>query len=373
MKYTPQSLKNLFLKIFLGILCYILLTQSEITAQSIRHGISLCVGTLVPSLLPFMIIAPFTAYSGIFESPNRLLAKITEKLFYLPGYTYPAIILSFIGGYPVGAKSVKALYENKKINKEQLNRMMCFCVNSGPAFTVSMLGSTLLNNKMIGLIIFLIQIMLALLIGIVCAAKSRISKKTFYFLASPSNNKKIKIREAFVNSVASGCESIIQMCGIVIIFIAFIGILENFNIFEFIYNEMLFYVPKNISKTILTSFLEVTYGCIYAAKSSAPYWIMAFGIGYGGICTHLQIAAILKETNFKYSQFCIFRFINGILSALVFYAVTHFFPIAYPTFSAISKTQLSIKPSSTPIGSIALIFLCFYFLADIKLNKKFKK
>lgn len=372
-KHISLDLKNLFLKILLGIFCYVLLTHSDIFRQGIRYGINICFDTLVPSLFPFMIIASFVANSGIFEKPNKIVSKITETLFYLPGYTYPAIILSFIGGYPVGAKAVKTLYEERKINDEQLNRMMCFCVNSGPAFTVSMLGGVLLNNKTIGITIFGVQVALGILIGIVLGINARISQKRFYFLNPTKNTEKIKIREALINSVTSGCESIIQMCAVVVIFTAFIGMLKSFGFFDFIPYSLTAYMPKSVSKTILISILEVTYGCIYAAKNMVPYWILAFAVGHGGICTHLQISAILKGTNFKYSKFCIFRMINAILSALVFCLISRFLPIVSPVFSNIGNTQPIITPCSTPMGSIALIILCFYFLADIKLNTAFKK
>ncbi len=369
-----SNLQNLFLKIFLGFFCWSLLAYSEICQQSIRYGIHICFNTLIPSLFPFMIIAAFAADSEIFKKPNRVFSKITEKLFYLPGYTYPAIILSFIGGYPVGAKAIKVLHQKGKINSEQLNRMMYFCVNSGPAFTISILGNTLLKNNTLGLIIFLIQIALGNLIGIICGIKSKISKKVFYFSAPSPTLQKNTLREAFVDSVASGCEAIIQMCGIVIVFTAFIKALDGFEFLNFI--EPLLSktgVSKSIIQAVLVSIFEVTCGCIHAVKSRAPYWTLAFAIGYGGICTHLQIASILKGTNFKYSKFCMFRLINAFLSALIFYLISYFFPVTSPTFSTMVKTHPLIKSSSSPIGSIALIILCFYFLADIKLNGFSKK
>ncbi len=320
-----------------------------------------------------MIVASFMSTSEIFEKSNQIISKITKKLFYLPGYTYPTIILSFIGGYPVGAKAVRALYEKEKINNEQLNRMMCFCVNSGPAFTINMLGGMLLNNKTIGLTIFGVQAALGFLIGILLGINARRSQKTFYISNSKPKNEKIKLREALVDSVASGCESMIQMCGIIIIFTAFIGILKSFGFFDLIPLILLPYIPKFISKTVLTSILEVTYGCIYATKNMAPYWILAFGVGHGGICTHLQISAILKKTNFKYLKFCIFRMINALSSALIFYLVLYLFPITTPTFLNIGENRMLVTSSSTPTGSIALIILCFYFVANVKLNKIMKR
>lgn len=368
------SLKSLFLKIILILLCYVLLVYSEISRQGIKNGINLCIGTLIPSLFPFMVLASFMVNSKIFENPESLSSKITEKLFYLPGYTYPAIILSFIGGYPVGAKIVKSLYENKKINDHQLNRMMCFCTCSGPAFTISLLGGTLLKNKIIGLIIFLIQISVGILIGIICAVKSRLSKEEFYILKNPDSAPKTNIQEAFVESTISACESMIQMCGIVIIFAMFIGIIKNLKTINLMPPEFMnFYMPKAELKALIISVLEVTFGCIQTIKSGASCSILSFAIGHGGMCTHFQIAAILKGTKFKYLKFCIFRWINAAASALIFYFILKFLEIPAPVFSTINEKQTIIESSSPPIGSAALIMLCLYFLITIKPNKNPKK
>ncbi len=369
-----HNFKNLSLKIILIIFCYVLLIYSETSRQGIKNGINLCLGMLIPSLFPFMILASFMINSRIFENPNSPLSKITEKLFYLPGYTYPAIILSFIGGYPIGAKIVKSLYENKKINNEQLNRMMCFCVNSGPAFTISLLGETLLKNKTIGLIIFLIQITVGILMGIICAIKSRLSKETFYISKNAFNIRNANIQEAFVESVTSACESMMQMCGIVIVFVMSIEIFKNFEIINFIPTEFInLYVPKAQLNAIILSILEVTIGCIQTIKNNAPCWILAFAIGYGGICTHLQIAAILKNSGFKFHKFCIFRWINALISALIFEFILRLLEIPTPVFVAINEKQTIIKSSSPPVGSLALIMLCLYFLITIKSNKNIKK
>lgn len=371
-KSVPKTtLKNLFFKALLLGLCVFLPIYSNIIGRGVKNGICLCVNTLIPSLFPFMILATFTINSGVFESPSLISSKLTKKLFYLPGYTYPAIILSFIGGYPVGAKMVKTLYEKNKINNEQLNRMMCFCANSGPAFTISMLGSTLLKNKTIGIIIFFSQLIAGLLVGAICGAKAKLSKKAFYSSENNVQNKKTNIQEVLVDSVFSACESIIQMCSIIVLFIVIIHLAKSFAISELPILNLLKkdFIKTNV-KMAMISLSEITYGCVYATKNQIPCGLIAFAIGYGGFCTHLQIISILKNTKFRYKKFLVFRLINASLSAIIFYLVIYFFEAPLPAFSAIDKELMNIGSSSPPIGSLALMIMCIYFMADIKLCKK---
>lgn len=363
--------KNLFLKIILTVFCYIFLAYSNVLQQGIKNGIDLCANTLIPSLFPFMMLASFIVTSDIFEKPNPILSKITEKLFYLPGYTYPTIIMSFIGGYPVGAKMVKTLYEKSKINDEQLNRMMCFCTNSGPAFTISLLGETILKNKAIGLIIFLVQITAGITVGIVCGIKAKYSGKIFYISKNNNCSKKINIQESLVESVYSTCESLMQMCAIIVLFTTIIHLLNSLNIFELIASNLL--KVSNINpnlKMISISALEITYGCAYTASHFIPCSVTAFAIGYGGFCTHLQITSILKKTEFKYTKFFLFRLINALFSATIIYLISYLWPETLPTISTLGNDSPIIKSSSTPIGSIALIILCIYFIISIKIQKK---
>lgn len=372
---TKKSInfKNLCFKIVFVGLCCMLITYSSILQQGIKNGINICVNMLIPSLFPFMVLASFTVTSGIFEKPNPIFAKITEKLFYLPGYTYPAIILSFIGGYPVGAKAAEALYKKNKINEEQLNRMMCFCTNSGPAFTINMLGITLLRNKTIGIIIFSAQVIIGILVGVICSFKARHGKKVFYHSESMASSQKVGICEALIDAVSSACESMLQMCAIIILFSAIIYFFNSFKIFELIpINYLNPATVKPILKFLSISCLEITCGCIYAANNNIFYFLIAFAIGYGGFCTHLQIAAILKKTKFKYLNFFIFRIINAAFSALAVYLALPLFKSALPAFSTIGSSETVIKSSSNPIGSVALVILCIYFMADIKLQKNTK-
>ena len=68
------------------------------------NGISYCLYTLVPSLFPFMVLSSFIIHSGISKFIGKLLQPVIQFLFYLPGSAGSVIIMSMIGGYPVGAR-----------------------------------------------------------------------------------------------------------------------------------------------------------------------------------------------------------------------------------------------------------------------------
>ena len=141
------------------------------------NGISYCLYTLVPSLFPFMVLSSFIIHSGISKFIGKLLQPVIQFLFYLPGSAGSVIIMSMIGGYPVGARGCMSLLEQGAITQKQAQRMLYFCVNAGPAFIISVVGSTLLQNALIGLLMFFSQIAAMLAIGITLGIIARFKKE----------------------------------------------------------------------------------------------------------------------------------------------------------------------------------------------------
>lgn len=94
-----------------------------------ENGIGLCLSTLVPSLFPFMVLASYITDSGPAEKIGRHLSWLTKPLFGLDGCFASAIILSLVGGYPVGAKTVNSLYKKGAASESECKRAGLFwCV-----------------------------------------------------------------------------------------------------------------------------------------------------------------------------------------------------------------------------------------------------
>lgn len=218
--------------------------------------------------------------------------------------------------------------------------------------------------------IFFSQLISGILVGIISGIKAAISKKAFYFSKNNARSEKTNMQEALINAVDSACKSIIQVCAIIILFVTIIHAANKFKTPPLLPDLLkINFIDPNI-KMMAISILEITYGCIYAASNNVSYQMIAFAVAYGGLCTHLQITAILTKTKFKYIKFSLFRVMNGLLSSLIFYLILLFSKTVVPTFSTINKEQLIIESSSPPIGSLALIVLCIYFMIDIKSHKK---
>lgn len=334
-----------------------------------KTGIEFCGNILIPSLFPFMFLTSFIIKSGVSEKLSKIMSPITKFLFYLPGCTGPIIVLSFLGGYPVGAKGVKDLYEEKLINNEQARRMLYFTVGAGPAFTVSVVGIGLLKDYNAGLIIFISQALSIVLIGILSGIYARLKKTYFY---SPALKLKKENPNIVVNSIIRSSYdtviNIINMCALIIIFCCLISIAKytgSSNILSMILSKI--NVPDNISENIIPIIFEVTSACTQSITLKLPLEAISFAIGWAGLCIQFQIFSIIDGIKISYPKFIFFRLVHGILSGLITRIFIYYYKSSILTFS--NFQQINYLPVSTSfLGSISLLITCLCFIIVIYEN-----
>lgn len=368
-KHNIKNSKYIVLSIIVTVYLAVLIMYPKSVSSGIKNGINCCLDVLIPSMFPFMVAASMVSLSGIEEKLKFIFQGVSKFLFYLPPCTVPTIIMSLFGGYPVGAYCIKSLYKNGSINKEQMNRMMCFCVNFGPAFIISALGQILLNNIKVGIILFLIQTSSSILIGIILGVIERIKKTDFY-------NKKIYLQknnfyfsQILIGACNDACRALLSMCALITLFFGIISVIHELGVIDYISCVLIkINVPRQISNSVILSVLEVTQSCIISAKNpSIPYYIYSWIIGFGGICAHTQIIAQLNNFPFKYGKFLIMRIVNGIFTSAVTMLVIKNPEKILQTFAPLSVNQVNeiSKATSTHFGSIILLIFCVFFTFSI--------
>ena len=144
--------------------CVSILIFSESCSKGALNGISLCLNVLVPSLFPFMAASSFIVKSGLAQKIGKPLNKITKSLFGLSGSFAPVILISMLGGYPVGAKGICELVKSAGISQREAQKAALFSVCAGPGFIINFVGMSLYNSKTVGVIILCSQIISVILL-----------------------------------------------------------------------------------------------------------------------------------------------------------------------------------------------------------------
>lgn len=117
------------------ILFLVLFPQTNLTAA--REGIALWANNLVPTLLPFLIATELLSKTDLVQIFGRFLTKWMRPLFNVPGEAGFAFLMGIISGYPVGAKIITDFRKQNICTKEEAERMLAFCNNSGPLFIIA--------------------------------------------------------------------------------------------------------------------------------------------------------------------------------------------------------------------------------------------
>ena len=323
-------------------LCMLIIIYSDGCSNGALKGIEMCLKVLVPSLFPFMAVSSFIVKSGLAFQLGKPFGKLTRLIFGLSGSFAPIILLSLIGGYPVGAKGISALVDISAVSKSEAKKALMFCVCAGPGFIVSFVGASIYQNKTVGLIILASQIIsvfvLGILINIFC--KDNYSDKELCYKSVPFSN-------ALVEATLDSTKGIVSICAFVILFSAFAGIIES------IFNSEI--------KSYIFCLLEVCN----AVTTLTQLELVAFAIGFGGLCVHFQIFSAVKNIEFNKVIFFLIRIIQGFITALLTHLGADLFLKEQAVFST-STVESADFFGGTVISGMVLIGISICFLFTFK-------
>ena len=207
------------------LLALLLLRHRTAAAAGVVSGIHTCLGTLIPSLFPFILLACLCTNSRAAQVLFRPLSPVMRHVFRLPACAAPAVLLGLTAGYPTGAKITANLYATGKLTREQAARLLCFCTAPGYAFAAAYTGGLLLRSDRIGLNLFFACALAPLLLGLTL---SRFAEKPEKSLKSPESAP-----GGIVSAVQDGIKATVSLCGFVLVFSMLLAVLHDAGIFQF--------------------------------------------------------------------------------------------------------------------------------------------
>lgn len=345
------KLKREYFSIIIVVLCLYLMFQYPMAVKDgVTEGLSICFYTIIPSLFPFMTLSAYITKSNILSPVYRIFSFPAKILFRQPPCSAPVIIMSMIGGFPVGIKMINDLYIREQITKEQAQRLCLFCMNGGPAFIITAVGVNMLNSSKAGIIIYISLCLSSLISGIIFSFTGKKNEKEL------KQTEQIQLPLSSLSaSVSDSLQSVLNICAWVILFSSVTNCIRTLKFNETIY-------------IIATSVLEVTKGCTLST-GKMPLPIITGIIGFGGLCVHCQVSGFLKNMKVKYSYFFSGRIFNCVLSALISYVLFLIFPVETDVFSNSDKiTAFSFSVSAPAI--FIFILMCIIMIFDIDRKKK---
>ncbi len=258
-------------------LIFIFLLNANTIFLTTKSSISYCFEVLIPSIFGFLVLSDLFISTNSYSFLGQLFSIISRVLFKISPPFFSVFILSSLGGYPIGIKSLLTLYKNNKIEKKTAEKMLCYCYCIAPSFAISVIGIFLYQNAKVGLISYFSIVISNITIGILIGIKNKTPEKS---------KKKIEVNFTFSNldkSIISASKTVFMICSTMIFFNCLI---EIFNI------KTLF--SKNIS-AFLTAFIEINSLTLLEQKNYNLIPIITAVTAFGGLCVLLQIYSINKN------------------------------------------------------------------------------
>lgn len=343
-----------------------LLAWPQAASSGISRGLAICSSIIIPSLFPFLVLSGFLVKSGLSESLGRRLERPTRFLFGLPGCCAAGILVGFLGGYPAGGIAVGELVERGAVTREQGRRMLCFCVNGGPAFIISAVGAGMLGNAAYGALLYAAHIAASILLGLLLRLlgdKEPAQSESISSAAAPRTSA----AAAFVEAVNAACRSMLFMCGFIVLFAAVLSLCDGSGLTAAL--ERALSVPlaalgldTSAASCVLPCLLEVSCGSVEAARAGAAApLLLGIALGWGGLSVHCQVTASLQGKNLVGKRFFAARTFHALLGGVLSVVLFRYAPVAASVFNP--STDALITPYSSSAGSaVALLAMCALFL-----------
>ena len=311
-----------------SLFCIIIFSAESLVGA--LNGIKVCYSIIVPSVFPLTVISLMLFESNLLKEQNGLTIYF----------------MSLFGGFPVGAKLIEGAYNNGSISKKNAELMLCYCLNSAPAFIVSSVGIGILSNIRVGFIFLLSNFLSSVILMLI----------TIPF-KDKTENTKLKICEQnsfsdiFVKSTYDASNTMLSICGFIVLFSAIIEILKS--------------ILDDINP--LLSFIEITNGIVLAEGS---VYLIAFLIGFAGFCVHFQVLSICKTLKPRYILILITKIIHGFLMVVFSKIFIKIFNITVYTSSMAAKQIYKFSEISVCFG---IAFICLSVLFIVSVSKEYNK
>lgn len=326
-----NNTKNRLFQLIILILIISLVRNPAMSLESAKDGLYLWFNILLPSLLPFFILSELFIASGLVQYFGKLLGPIMKPIFRISGEgTFP-LVMSFVSGYPVGAKLTSRLRGLDLITKPEADRLITLASTSGPIYILGAVLIGMLAMPNLSGLMIIPHYLGALTVGLIFGRfpnksdkRQRNNISTKHTLKD-NKTKNDSLPIIISNSVREGINSILLIGGFVIIYNVIIDMVLASNLINIliINSSKLLNINPELIRGIFAGFIELTTGCsrIAALDISMIYKVISinFLIGWGGLSILSQAISFISQTDINVTLYLASKILHGFISAVYTY------------------------------------------------------
>lgn len=287
-----------------------ILTNSQLSLAYALMGLQLWFDKMIPALLPFMILSGIMIRMNLTKIFSKAVYPFIRPLYHVSENVCYAMIMGFLCGFPMGAKTVSDLLKREMISSREAEFLLAFCNNIGPvyfcSFVLPLLGRKLVLPYVFGMY------GLPLLYGLalrytrykdITAAENCISST----VSTPL--PKTKLLNEVDDAINSSIQSILSLGGYMILF----------NLCNLIPHILIGKTP-----VFLAPLFEITGGLKLSGGKFPLYALLL--LPFGGFSCIAQTFSCIKGTELSLSNYVIHKVLLTILTMLYYLGWFLLFP-----------------------------------------------
>lgn len=341
-------MKTFIIRLLAILLFALMLLFPADTLSGASTGLLLWFQTVLPTLLPCMIAADFLLRIQADRCLTRILGRPLSLLFGTSRDGAYAILVGFLSGYPMGAKTAASLLTGQRITPSEASYLLSFCNQPSPMFLIGYLCISLLGKY--GPHLSPVSLMLAgvygsaIFISFLYRSLRRMKRrfhtvwgneefhtpsesrcgKGFTFPASEKAAQKTadpSLLSLLELSMMTSFEVMVKIGGYMMLF----SVLEAF----------ILKLPLSCPafQSILLGFVEMTTGSRHIAASLTFPWSAAFCCGvtaFGGLSGFAQTANVLKGSGLSVRHYFLWKLLQGCLAVIIVVLLSFLTGAVYP-------------------------------------------
>jgi len=315
--YVLLYLKILFAFAFAGAL----IACPAQALEGAQAGLRLWMEAVAPALLPFAVVMPYLTCAEARRMYDRLLGRVVNLLFALPGSAASAMMTGFVAGSPAGAMAVARVATSECMSRGDAVRLAGICCGVSPVYALTVMGMTLAGSRRTGWCFVISQLLAQIVTGL-------IFRNAFKEMKEPVNGVK---KHASGRAMSDAVFAVLRVGGYMTIFSAGICLAATLA-----GDWVLEFAPA----------IDLPSGVARVIGKGEPGWKAAAALGFSGMCIISQNIGVLRQLGISVRAFIIQKLVCGIVCSGVYVLIDN---------GDVSKTVMTTV-EKVPVFEVSLVF-----------------
>lgn len=298
------------------------------TIKGASGGLLLWFNTILPNLLPFIIVSNIIMKLNITDYICRFFRPLFKRIFKVSQNGCYPIIIGLMSGYPLGGKTCSDMVALNKISKSEGQYLLALCNNASITYIINYIGITTLKVPSL-------QYVMLGIIYLSSFLSSIISNRIFHLqwdsslhndmedLKQKKEKKPFNFRETIDDSIMNGFEVITKIGGYIMLFSVISHILIIASQMDHLNLSPLLLTIINYLKLLVIGTLEITTGTYFIGAANitfkAKFLLIMTITAFGGMSSLAQTYSVLNHSNLSIKIYIKTKIMNAVITSIISY------------------------------------------------------